>query len=66
MAIGDLRKLDLAVYVLDQVAKDFTPSEVFGDDDLKKHIRDDYSPDDVFPEKTLRAWAFDNGFMERE
>jgi len=44
-----------------------SPSDLFDDDDLVKHMRGvDCRPEEIFEEWELRDWAFENGWKEIE
>lgn len=34
--------------------------------EMFKYISDDFEPQDIFDEKTLRQWAYDNGMVDKE
>ena len=52
--------------IINYVADNFNPSEVFGDDELKEWIADSYEPDEVVNADRLKEWALNNGYVEED
>ena len=51
--------------VVDLVAENCSPEEVFGEEKVLEWVREHFSPEDVFTDRTaLDDWAFNNGYAE--
>ena len=56
----------LSDMILDWVANEVEPKELYGEDSLRSHIRDNFNPEDIFSESALSDWAFENGYRKFE
>ena len=64
--ISDFQKRDLAQTIIEWVAENVEPGDVFDSKVLREYVAANEYPADVFGEKELAEWATENGFKKEE
>lgn len=52
--------------IIDYIAGNFEPDDVYTEDTLKGYVSENFDPDDVFSNEKLIMWAENNGFVEEK
>ncbi len=52
--------------IIDKIADELRPDQVFDEENLMEWVKDNKTPEDVFSEESLESWARDNGFTRPE
>ena len=66
MRLYDYQSAKLTELILDFVAEEVGPEELYTRDDLVAYVKVNLNPEDVFSEDELAGWAFDNGYRRFE
>ena len=52
--------------IVEWVASEFEPGDVYSEDVLKEYVRENYEPEDVFKDSDLEYWAESNSYVLEE